>query len=379
MDSRLTSLVFVTLESGLSGVGAAYSHPGIVRTIVEEHLAPFLIGEDPTHTEELWHEMYLLTQWYGRKGVAISAIGAVDTALWDLRGKLEGAPVYQLLGANTAEVEAYASGLLWQDDLASLAEEARRHVGNGFKLMKMRLGRSLAYDRDAVMTVSEAIDGKARLAVDGTHQYSLADAAALGQLLAERDVAWFEEPFRPSEIDLYTQLRPLVSVPISAGENEFGVEGFRELLRAGAVDIAQPDVSRSGGITECMRIGRLAQEYQVRVVTHTWSDAVAVTANAHLVAALDNGDAVEVDQTGCPFIEQLLVEPLALRSGRLHLTDRPGLGIEVDPAALERWTLARGKSIPSGNYADLVFGGRSIAPATTSHGSGSSQADTTFE
>ena len=355
MGARLTTIVFVN-AGGHTGVGAAYSHPGILRLIIEDHLAPFLVGEDPARIDELWDTMYSLTRWYGRKGAAISAIGAVDTALWDLRGKLEGAPVFELLGAKKSEVSAYASGLLWQDDLALLEREARVHLGDGFRLRKMRLGRDAEYDRNAVAAVSQVLGGKAKLAVDGTHRYTEEAAAQFAQYLSTYDIAWFEEPFPPEDVEAYARLRARVDVPVSAVENEFGVQGFRELFRVGAVDIAQPDVARSGGITECLRIGKLAQEYGVNVVTHTWSDAVALTANAHVVAALDNGMAVEVDRTGCPFMDALLVERPDVRDGKLHLASRPGLGVTVDPKVLATLTLPPGRAVPPGNYADLVFG-----------------------
>jgi D-galactarolactone cycloisomerase len=362
MGARLTTLVFVQ-AGGISGVGAAYSHPGILRLIIEDHLAPFLVGQDPARIEELWDTMYSLTRWYGRKGAAISAIGAVDTALWDLRGKLEGVPVSELLGARQNEVTAYASGLLWQDDMALLEREARAHLESGFHLMKMRLGRDAAYDRDAVAVVTQALGGGARLAVDGTHRYTEEAAAEFAEYLSSHDVAWFEEPFPPEDVEAYARLRARVDVPVSAGENEFGVQGFRELFRVGAVDIAQPDVARSGGITECLRIGKLAREHGVKVVTHTWSDAIALTANAHVVAALDSsGMAVEVDRTGCPFMDSLLVEPPDIRDGKLHLASRPGLGVTVDRQVLERLELPPGRPIPPGNYADLVFGPESYTP-----------------
>jgi D-galactarolactone cycloisomerase len=355
MGARLTTIVFVN-AGGVTGVGAAYSHPGILRLIIEEHLAPFLVGQDPSRIDELWDTMYSLTRWYGRKGAAISAIGAVDVALWDLRGQLEGAPLFELLGAKRSEVTAYASGLLWQDDLALLEREARAHVESGFHLMKMRLGRDAAYDHDAVVAVTNALGARARLAVDGTHRYTEDEAAGFAEFLSRHDVAWFEEPFPPEDVEAYARLRDRIDVPVAAGENEFGLQGFRELFRVGAVDIAQPDVSRTGGITECLRIGKLAHEHGVKIATHTWSDAIALTANAHLVAALDNGMAVEVDRTGCPFMDVLLVEPPDIRDGELHLTSGPGLGITVDRQVLERLELPPGRPIPPGNYADLVFG-----------------------
>jgi len=227
-----------------------------------------------------------------------------------------------------------------------------------FRSVKMRLGRSPDYDLAAVDAVQGGTGGSAQVIVDGSHRYSLDAARVTGAQLAARSVYWFEEPFPPEELDLYTALRGTVAVPIAAGENDFGVQGFRELIRAGALDIVQPDCVRAGGITECLRIGRMAEAAGLGVATHTWSDAVGIVANAHLVAALSNGLTVEVDQTGNPFVDELLAEPLAIRDGRLRLGARPGLGIELDEQALARLSAAYGDAMADGNYSDLVFGPR---------------------
>jgi len=360
MGSRVTSLVFVELDNGLTGVGSAYSHPQLVRVVVD-HLTPFLVGEDPLAIDALWNRMYSLTRWYGRKGAAISALGAIDIALWDLKGKIEGAPVYKLLGGSSNRVLAYASGLLWQDDLLLLAGEATRHLGDGFRLMKMRLGRDETYDRNAVECVASTIAGQGRVAVDGTHRYSMEGAIRLAGLFTQLGVAWFEEPFPPEDVESYGRLRQNVQVQISAGENEFGLQGFRELFRVAAVDIAQPDASRTGGISECVRIGQLAEEFEVDVISHTWSDAVALVANAHVVASLNNGTAVEVDRTGCPFMDHLLHESPEIVDGHLLLSERPGLGVDVDMDFVKDHQLPAGTPILSGNYADMVFGGGAYA------------------
>jgi len=354
--SRLTSLVVVSTDAGVTGIGSAYSHPDLVRLIVERHLGPHLVGQDPSDVEALWDKMYSLTRWYGRKGAAISALGAVDVALWDIRGKTAGEPVYRLLGGTSPAVATYASGLLWQDDVDAVAEEAANHVRAGFTLMKMRLGRTPEYDQAAVEAVVAAIEGKARVAVDGTHRYSLDEAVDLSAFLAERGVAWFEEPFPPEDLDAYTALRSRVDIPIAAGENEFGLQGFRELIRAGAVDIAQPDVSRAGGITECKRIAELAADNGVDVMTHTWSDVLALVANAHLISASEGGRAVEVDITGTPLMEELVVGGSPVSGGVLKLSDAPGLGVELDTVVVRRLAVPPDEPVRDGNYADLVFG-----------------------
>ncbi len=353
--ARVTSLVLVHTDSGQVGIGAAYSHPGLVHLIVQEQLAPLLVGEDPTEVESLWQKMYRITRWYGRKGAAMTAIGAIDTACWDLRGKSLGQPVWELLGGQRLTCPAYASALLWKEP-AALAEEASKLIERGFRRVKMRLGYGGDRDRASVRAVRDAIGPNCDVMCDGSMRYSLEDAASLGEFLAEQNVFWFEEPFEPEDIDSYVALSSRVTPPLAAGENEFGLQGFRELIRAGALDIVQPDVSRCGGITEAKRVADLALTAGLRVAPHTWSDAVAVTANAHLVASLPHGITVEVDQTGNPFIEELLVEPLVVHDGLLSLSNAPGLGIELNPATLQRYRLEDPLHLPDGSYSDMIFG-----------------------
>jgi L-alanine-DL-glutamate epimerase-like enolase superfamily enzyme len=356
VTSRVSTVIKVHTEQGVTGLGASYAYPDIVRTIIENHLRPHLLGVDPREVESLWDKMYGLTRWYGRKGAAMSALGALDTAFWDLRAKSVGVPLYRLLGDGRNPVPAYASGLFWQDDLCELEREAQRHRSRGFRRVKTRLGRSEEYDLSAVEAIRRGVGPDGGILVDGSHRYTLETAEKIGRVLEKQGVFWFEEPFPPEEIDNYVALRPKLRVPLAAGENDFGVQGFREMLRAGAVGVAQPDACRAGGISECVRIARMAAESGVNIGTHTWSDAVALMANAHFVAAIPNGLTVEVDQTGNPFIEELLTEPLHIQDGLLHLPDAPGLGIELDEGVLKRLTLPPGRSIPDGNYSDLIFG-----------------------
>jgi len=354
---RVTSLVHVFTDDGIVGLGTGYSHPELLRTIIDGHLKPHLLSRNPLETDLLWELMYRLTRWYGRKGVAMSALGALDIAFWDLRGKKAGKPIFELLGSSRSSVPAYASGLFWRDDINDLQREARIHMRNGFRRVKMRLGRNEEYDRAALEAVLRGVSPDGEVMVDGSHQYTIESATRFGEFLSsKRNVFWFEEPFAPEDIDSYVALRKKVSTPLAAGENEFGVQGFRELLQAGAIDIVQADASRAGGITECIRIGQLAANSNSRFAPHTWSDAVAVMANAHVVAALKNGLTVEVDQTGNPFIDKLLGSPLRIIDGQLQLPRAPGLGIELDQNVVKSLTLPENSHVPDGNYSDMIFG-----------------------
>jgi L-alanine-DL-glutamate epimerase-like enolase superfamily enzyme len=197
--------------------------------------------------------------------------------------------------------------------------------------MKMRLGRDAAYDRHAVEAVTKALGGKARLAVDGTHRYTEEAAAEFARYLSNHDNAWFEEPFPPEDIDAYARLRARVEVPVSAGENEFGVQGFRELFRAGAVDIAQPDVARSGGITECLR---------VEACRAAWSEGC----DSHLERRCSSPPTLTWSRRwttdggrgrphGMPVHGRMLLERLTFETAS-STSSRPGLGVAVDPVML---------------------------------------------
>jgi D-galactarolactone cycloisomerase len=360
---RLTSLVLVHTDTPHVGIGSAYSHPGLVALVIKGQLEPLLRGEDPRDVESLWEKMYGVTRWYGRKGAAMSALGGLDVALWDLRGKALGKPVWDLLGGNEPACPAYASALLWKEDVGQLAEEAAGHLARGFRRMKMRLGRGEDYDVAAVRAVRRAIGKDNDVMVDASMRYSVPLARRMSRVLEEERVFWLEEPFLPEDLDCYAELRGTVGVRLAAGENEFGVQGFRELMHRRAVDIVQPDASRCGGITEAWRVARLAQTAGLGVAPHSWSDAVAILANAQMVAAAPSGITVEVDQTGNPFVEELLVEPLQVRDGRLSLGWAPGLGMELNRAVVERLRLADPLKIPDGLYSDMVFGPLSFTPA----------------
>jgi L-alanine-DL-glutamate epimerase-like enolase superfamily enzyme len=353
--SRVTTLVLVHTECGQTGIGSVYSHPGLVYLVINEQLAPLLSGEDATDIERIWHKMYGITRWYGRKGAAMTALGGIDTALWDLKGKKEGKPVWKLLGGEQSSCPAYASGLLWSS-IDELVSEAESHLEAGYRRMKMRLARSEEFDVEAVRSVKNAIGVDNDLMVDASMRYSLEVAKRMGNHFTEEGVFWYEEPFAPEDIDSFVALRGEVDVPLAVGENEFGLQGFRELIRAGAVDIVQPDVSRCGGISEVIKVCKLAQKHGLRAATHTWSDAAAIIANAHVISAMPNGITVEVDRTDNPFVKELLTEPLQIADGQLALSSKPGLGIELNMDVVEKHRMADPLKMPEGSYSDMMFG-----------------------
>ena len=358
---RLTCIVRVHTDEGIVGIGSGYSHPGVLHQIIATQLAPALIGTDPCDVTERWQDMYDKTLWFGRKGATMTAIGAIDIALWDILGKVKGKPIRQLINVEAPDhCAAYASGLLWNHDLDALAAEARNHVDHGFRRVKMRLGMGEAHDIAAIRRVRAAVGADVDIMVDAGMRLHMELALRISKVLEACNVFWFEEPFPPEAIDDYVALRKRIAVPIAAGENEFGLQGFRELIRAEAVDIVQCDAARAGGISETSRVAQLAADAGIRFAPHTWNDAVAITANAHLVAA-HGGVTVEMDQTGNPFIEQLITPALAFdrkHDGHIALGAASGLGIELNDALLAKHTLPNPPVAPDGRYSDMVFGGR---------------------
>lgn len=380
---RLTTLVLVHARGGQTGIGSAYTNPELARVVIEEQLAPRLRGTEITDVAGTWRDMMRLVRWYGRGGAAVTALGAVDTALWDLRAQEAGQPLWQYLAARRDEgaaavgavpdgtaadgtvpdgtVPAYASGLLWRDDLGLLRQEAISHLDAGFTRVKMRLGRCRDYDVAAFLAVQDAVAGRGEVIVDGSLRFSDEDASWLAGFLGRHGAVWFEEPFEPDNLDSYAALRDRGLVPLAAGENETGPQGFAELIRHRAVDVVQPDVSRAGGVTSALRVAGMARAAGLRIATHSWSDAVAVLANAHVVASVPNGITVEIDRTGNPFIDDLLADPLTVAGGRLRLPSAPGLGIRLDKSVLGKYRLAPGR-VPDGNYSDMAFGSEAAEP-----------------
>ena len=360
--ARVTTIVLARTDTEHIGIGSCYTHPGMAHLVIEHQLAPHLMGRDPRQTEELWNLMYDLTRWYGRKGAAISALGALDVAFWDLKGKSENAPVYQLLGGTKNSCPAYASALLWQD-AESAAREASTLASKGWKRMKMRMGQGEEKDLANLRAIRAAIGNDIDLMCDAGMRLDIPTAQRIAKVLEAENVFWFEEPFEPEDLDSYRALHGTITTRVAAGENEFGVQGFRDLISPRAVDIAQPDASRCGGISETHKIVTMASAQNIGIATHTWSDAIAVVANAHVVAACKTGITVEVDQTGNPFIEEILSSPLAIENGVLALGEKPGLGIELNFETLKKYRMADPLRVPDGRYSDMTFGAEFLTSA----------------
>jgi D-galactarolactone cycloisomerase len=354
VTQRSATLVEVLTDEGISGWGEAFAQglepPEIAATIIDKALRPLLVGADPLDSEVLWHRMYHMTRDYGRKGSVIASISAVDIALWDIAGKIHKLPIYRLLGgAFRTRVEPYATGFYrinGQGEGRRLAEEAIRHFESGFRLMKVKLGYGVADDIVCMHEIASAIQGKpVTLMVDTNHAYGRAEAIQLGRTLEQYNLRWYEEPVAPEDTSGYAEVRSKLSIPIAGGENEHTLYGFRELLGAGAVDVAQPDIGSCGGISAARHIVALAQSHGVQVNPHVWGSAIAQAASLQVIAAVPvahhslyaQEPILEYDRSSHPFRQQLVREPIQQCEGWAEVPSRPGLGVEVDREILDRY------------------------------------------
>jgi len=270
----------VFTDNGLVGIGNAALAPLVTKQIIDLYLAPLLIGADPWDIEFLWQHMYRKTMAFGRKGVGMVAISAVDIVLWDLMGKSANQPVYRLLGGRTKpRIPVYVSRL-YSTPLAELAAEASKYVNEGYKAMKLRFGwgptdgaAGMQQNIGLVRTVRETVGDGIDVMADAYMGWNLDYAKRILPLLEPFNLRWLEEPVIPDDIYGYAELRRRTSIPIAGGEHEFTLYGFRDLLEARAVDYIQFDTNRVGGLTQARKIAALAESHSVPVYSARRADA----------------------------------------------------------------------------------------------------------
>jgi L-rhamnonate dehydratase len=268
-------IVEVFTDSGHVGIGNAALAPQVTKQVIDLYLSPLLIGHDPWDLEFLWQHMYRKTMAFGRKGIGMVAISAVDIALWDLLGKVARQPVYRLLGGRTKpRIPVYASRL-YSTSLDELAAEARRYKEDGYQAMKLRFGwgptdgaEGMRRNVDLVRTVRETVGDAVDVMADAYMGWTLDYAKRMLPLLEPFNLRWLEEPVIPDDIHGYAELKSYGRVPIAGGEHEFTLHGFRDLLQARAVDYIQFDTNRVGGLTQARKIAALAEAHQVPVIPH---------------------------------------------------------------------------------------------------------------
>lgn len=350
---RTSLLVRLTTTDGEVGwgEGGQYGPAEPVRSCLEDVLAPQLLAMRDASPGVVWDLLDARTRDFGQRGPYLEALSALDIALWDLVGKRLGAPISALIGGRHREsVHAYGTGGYYSSvafdpdrDLRRLGDSVAEYAAQGFGMLKMKIGLlPIAEDALRVATVRERLGDGVVLAADANHAYNSQTAIAMGRVLQQHDVAFFEEPVPPEDREGYARVRDRLDLAIAGGEAEYTRWGFRDLIGAGCVDIIQPDLCVAGGISEVQRIIALASAHHLRTIPHVWGSGIAVAAAlqvcstlplvpyTHRPVPLQNEPVIEFDRTRNPLRDDLLTSPFTLESGRVAVPDGPGLGVEVD-------------------------------------------------
>jgi len=368
MATKPALLVEVETDDDLVGLGEAAHFGGPLRstqTVIEGELRDHLLGEDPREIERLWERMHQRAYKHARGGVLIAAMSGIDIALWDLRGKMSGMPLWRLLGGYRRRVPAYATGGFYAEGkgVRELCEEMHAYCQHGFRAVKMKVGRnsdiegsplramahrgvcevSLVEDLARVRAVRETIGSEVRLMVDANGAWDVPTAVKMGRAMEPFDIYWYEEPVSPDDLAGSADVAAKVTIPVAGYETcTYGKVGFRDYIAARAVHFVQPDVAWCGGLTEGLKIAHLAQAWNLPLALHIHGSAIAVAAAVHLLGAVANASMAEMVFPAHPLMADLVREPLVVdRTGNIELSDRPGLGVELDAQVVAKYGLGR--------------------------------------
>lgn len=329
-------IVKVTTTGGLVGWGEAHHGrcPGAIAVLINTTLRQLLVGMDASDVVGVWARVYARQlASHGMGTAAALAVSGIDQALWDIRGKAVGWPLYRLLGGQARAIPAYAGGIsLGFQEPDQLVDEIYALRDQGYRAIKLRFGDTARRDMQRLEAVRKAFGTDLDVMVDANTAYTMDDVRNVARALSEYRVLWLEEPFSPHDEQSYDRARQLLDVPLAAGENHYTRYEFARLIEAGAVTVLQPDLSKTGGITEALRIAALASAWRLNICPHTSASGLNMAASIHFLAALDNAGYFEADVAR----ENLFRDHLTSRVDTLDAQgcvcpgEGPGLGVEVD-------------------------------------------------
>jgi L-alanine-DL-glutamate epimerase-like enolase superfamily enzyme len=341
-------VVKVITDQGLVGWGEAHhgrAHTTVAK-LIETTLKQLVNGMEVHDVVGVWEKMYRYQlASHGMGAGACLAMSGIDMALWDLRGKALGLPLFKLLGGSRKPIPAYAGGVsLGYQPPDQLIDEAKKSIDHGYKAVKLRLGDSPKHDIQRVRAIRKAFGEDLVILTDANIGCSVEDVRQLMPALDELNVGWLEEPFPAHDYRSYREAKGFGRTPLAAGENHYTRFEFDRVIEDGAITILQPDLSKSGGLTECLRIASMASAWKLPIHPHSSMTGLNHAASIHFLAAIDNGGYFEGDVSKSNrYRDDLVDNPGKIdKDGNVWPLDKPGLGLEVDEAFLSKYPAIEG-------------------------------------
>ncbi|WP_018259982.1 mandelate racemase/muconate lactonizing enzyme family protein [Methylobacterium sp. WSM2598] len=331
---RAFELVTVRVRDrdGAEGVGYTYTvgrNGAAVHAVLAREIPEIVAGEDADRIEALWHKLWWALHYGGRGGPTVLALSAFDMALWDLKARRAGAPLWSLLGGFDPDVPVYAGGIDLDLPLDALLRQTDDNLAKGFRAIKMKVGRPrLHEDIERVAAMRAHLGAGFPLMADANMKWGVDEAIRAARAFAPHDLTWLEEPTIPDDPAGHARIVREGGLPVAAGENLRSLWEFKAYIAAGAVTYPEPDVTNCGGVTAFMKIARLAEAFNLPVTSHGAHDVTV-----HLLAACPNRSYLEAHGFG---LERYIAEPLAIAEGKARAPDRPGHGIVFDWDGLEQ-------------------------------------------
>ena len=339
-STKTVLILRVQTSEGIFGLGEAWVDGADARALVavlEHEVRPLIVGRDPFLTEAIFHALIETTIVSGKRGIMHAAASAVDIALWDIKGKAVGLPVYKMLGGFSDTVFAYASGGLYKNEKTpkDLAAEMVGYLDQGFSAVKIKIaGSSLRDDLARIAAVREAVGPDIKLMVDALYAYTLPEAKKMARMMEPFDIEFFEAPISSYDVDGLADLARASPIPIAGNEIEIGRHAFNRLIEARAVSVVHVEAVLCGGVSEAFKIANLAAARNLPVSMHNSSSVVAFAANLHVGAAIANCHSVEFHMIHRLLFDRVPADSFPLDKGSVRLPDKPGLGLDFDPACL---------------------------------------------
>jgi L-alanine-DL-glutamate epimerase-like enolase superfamily enzyme len=320
-------VVKIATDHGAAGMGYTYTVGKVggssIHTLIRDDFGPILIGKDPRRIEAIWNEMWWALHYIGRGGIAVFGLSAVDAALWDLKARLAGEPLWRFLGGYDKKVEAYGGSIDFHLTIDELLKQTQDFLDAGVRAIKIKIGRaSIAEECERIARIREFLGPERKLMVDVNMRWSVEKALRAVRAFEAYDLYWIEEPTIPDDVEGNRRIEMEGSIPVATGENLHSVFEFRRMIAEGGVSFPDADLSNLGGITALMKVAHIAEAYNRRLTTHGIQEM-----HVSCLAAIPNASLLEIH----PFrIDDFLVHRLEVKDGYAYASDRPGHGVEIN-------------------------------------------------